>query len=202
MDASCAFDEKLKSIVFSSSDDLHTVNKSCQVGDIIRFHRFKIQDYKSQAQGCSNASFTSWIRFKREADDYEFEGNKNSTITEQDQEIVKRLRDWLKTRPALAGLIEAGLSDPVAMDTSDQASANAVDLVVQSPSKRSRLNEETSSVGKDTGLFNRLLYLQPKLTTLANVKQDGFFDLVCQLCAKCSSKGFKFIIVWDGTSTK
>ena len=178
---------------------MHTVHGSCEVGDIIRFHRFKIQDYKNQAQGCSNASFTSWIRFKKDADGYEYEGNKNSTITEQDEQIVKGLREWLRTRPALAGLIEAKLSDSVAMDTGDQTTADAV---FQSPSKRSRLNEDTTNQNRDSSLFNKLLYLQPKLTTLANVKQDGFFDLVCQLCAKCSSKGFKFIIIWDGTTTK
>jgi hypothetical protein len=90
VDNSCGYYDKLKCVVFSSSSDTSkTFSDVCEIGDIVRFHRLRIQEYMSKPQGVCTKSYTSWIRFKRQTSNFIYEGNKNSFVNEQDQEIVR-----------------------------------------------------------------------------------------------------------------
>ena len=37
---------------------------------------------------------------------------------------------------------------------------------------------------------------------ISQISQECYFDIVCQVCAICESRGTKFLMVWDGTKSK
>lgn len=99
VDHSCTRDQKIKTVIFFNPEDKNKIRDSCAVGDIVRLHRIKIQEYPTgQPQGLHMAKFSSWVCFKRAASDqeantsaeFEHVGNKgNHTIySEQDHIIV------------------------------------------------------------------------------------------------------------------
>ena len=47
VDESCRLDEKLKCVTFFANDDVHTITSNCEIGDIIRCHRFTVLKFES-----------------------------------------------------------------------------------------------------------------------------------------------------------
>ncbi len=88
MDDTCSYEQKIKCNLFSSIDETNLCSV-CEVGDIIRIHRIKIQTFEQQPQGVGT-SFCSWIRFKQDDDSFEFVGNKNTSIDDYDRYAVTR----------------------------------------------------------------------------------------------------------------
>ena len=133
VDNTCGPHDRLKCVVFSEPNSALSVASSCEIGDIVRFHRVKGQMYNNESQCVVNGTFSTWIRFKRNSDTFDYVGNRSaSRINDFDKAKVSELRDWLKTNPQVHALYEAGLSiehiDEIrAMDDmdTDEAAANA-----------------------------------------------------------------------------
>ena len=91
VDRSCGYNDKLKFNVFSDPNDDVQMGSVCEVGDILRFHRVKVQDYKGQPQAVLH-NFSSWARFKRLGTPPALAavvGNRpNVVVTPQDEQIV------------------------------------------------------------------------------------------------------------------
>jgi hypothetical protein len=89
------------------------------------------------------------------------------------------LRAWLKTNPQLSGLIEAQIS---------------------TPANQSISNDDLNT----TNTFNRTINLThiPQLITFSKIPQEGFFDIICQVCGILESKDILILLLWDGTKTK
>lgn len=183
VDPTCRGNERLKFVVFGASTE-----NDCEPGDIIRFHRFNTQEWNQEAQGVSHQTMTSWIRFKRNDTDFKFVGNRTSnTITDYDKARVTELREWLNTNPNLKALIDCGVSTGSSDDNSENVTSTSGYIPVTTVT--------------DLKTINKLPI--PNLFNLSNVPKEGFFDIVCQVCAKCQLIGQnkKFLFCWDGTKT-
>lgn len=110
-----------------------------------------------------NATFSSWIRFKRAKDnDFSFEGNNpSSSIDDEDKKRVKELREWLKTNPKVDALYEAGLSTP--MNTSGL--------------NENQLDYAASIMNMDTNNAIDLSKVHLKLSNFSQVCKEGFLIL-------------------------
>ncbi|XP_053572626.1 protection of telomeres protein 1 isoform X2 [Bombina bombina] len=84
---------KLKCLLFSGSQDI--LPKIYKTGDIVRFHRLKIQYFNSEIQGITSSGFSALV----------FDGtvgtpllprtaSKIYTFTDEDQKTVHMLREW------------------------------------------------------------------------------------------------------------
>lgn len=100
-------------------------------------------------------------------------------MNEEDKKNVTQLRAWLKTNPQLSGLIEAQISIPISLQMT---------------------NDNLNSANT----LNRTLNLNrtSQLVTLSKIPQEGFFDIVCQVCGILENKEILILLVWDGTKTK
>lgn len=140
----------------------------------------QINSFNNQAQGCCSEKISSWTRFKRADDGFEFLSNKNTTIDDKDKKHVSSLREWLKSNPNNPYLLEAGLSDKEIVDFG------------------SWKQEEYRTNSK---LFNH--YLPNARFVQFSRLGEGYIDIICQVCAVCKdSKDYNFLLVWDGTQTK
>lgn len=196
VDDSCGLDDKLKLNVFKDEKRPY-IEEVCQVGDIVRFHRIKVQEFNGNAQGVV-FKFCSWITFKRDSTDYLFESkNTTSTINDYDKNRVKELRNWLKTNPQNNALYEADLSK--AVDLNDTAFLTTHFLNQASNTMNMIVNKTISSTADNN---SSLAYFK-KNSPFSSITQFGYFDIVCQLCAVCSEvSGIKFMIAWDSTKSK
>ncbi len=157
VDDSCLATEKLKCNVFHEPNTA-SIAEVCQVGDIIRCHRFYLQFFNGNAQGTGGNMWSSWCSFKRAADNMDFESSKNSVIDSQDVTLVNNLRNWLKTNPDLDALVDAG-------------------LVCQEQFDVSRLNP-TNSVNTNSTLDFYLSNL--KIVQFSGIT-EGYLDIICQV---------------------
>ncbi len=82
------------------------------------------------------------------------------------------MRKWLKTNPNVNALYESLLRN-------DQFSSNTT---------------RNSSTINDTNSNN--------IISFSMIQEKYFCNLVCQICAICSTKKTKFLVLWDGTKTK
>ena len=64
VDDTCEANDRLKLNVFSPPNE-PLIRDACQIGDIVRFHRIRVQEYRGNPQGVHVAKMSSWIRFKR-----------------------------------------------------------------------------------------------------------------------------------------
>jgi hypothetical protein len=120
---------------------------------------------------------------------------------------VKELNDWLKTNPQNKALFEAYLSTPAleqqtgpggADPTPEELEHNAAQMLM-TPSAARPTTQLSTSPGRKNDKPNCVTF--SSVSALAQ-SQMVHYDIVCQLCAICDNKGFKFIIVWDGTKSK
>lgn len=112
VDESCGFNDCLKGVLFSGKNDTSCFEECCQVGDIVRLKRTKIQEFNEHAQACVS-QWSSWVTFKGgpSAIDYKHHARSSSSIvSEADKKRVKELREWLKTNPRNQQLFEANLA--------------------------------------------------------------------------------------------
>lgn len=99
-------DVKLTCMLFSGNYEALPI--ICKVGDIVRFHRLKIQVYKNELQGINTSGFASLT----------FEGTLGTPVTArtsskqfsfsaQDREMVEALRVWASTHiPASSAVVQ------------------------------------------------------------------------------------------------
>jgi len=163
--------EKLKCNVFHEPNTI-TIADACQVGDIIRCHRFYLQFFNGNAQGTGGNNWSSWCSFKRDTDDTDFQSNKSATVDQQDISLVKGLRDWLKTNPNLDALVEAGL---VFKEQFDLSRLNPID-----------------SVNTDSTLDFYLSNL--KIVQFSRIS-EGFLDIICQVINYQPLNSY-FLLTW------
>ncbi|RNA18085.1 protection of telomeres 1 [Brachionus plicatilis] len=178
VDDTCTETERLKCLVFDRNLSQPT---SCELGDVVRLNRIKIQVFNGQPQAVCNNLFSSWIRFKR-SDPQSYSGQ-STTVNQDDLDRVKHLLNWLDTSPKNQALYEASLSvprEPSAVTDSDIEMAASV----MNMQHLEKINHEPSKC---------------ELTKFSNVKKDTYVNIVCQICALCDNKGVKFVFVWDGT---
>ncbi|KAJ8038548.1 Protection of telomeres protein 1 [Holothuria leucospilota] len=99
----------LKCLIFNP--DIQSMPKVLELGDIVRFHRLKVVTYSSELQGQKGPGFSCLV----------FDGDPDSpvearsttanyTITENDKEKVKELRNWAKSGDKLMTRIRLSLS--------------------------------------------------------------------------------------------
>lgn len=88
---------------------------------------------------------------------------------------MNEIREWLKTNPANQHLYEAKLSIAPQVNTTIDP--------IQQPSMA----------------INNCDDYKANYRTISSIKNDGFYDLICQVCAICDVNATKFIIVWDST---
>ena len=86
------------------------------------------------------------------------------------------MRDWLKTQP-------------------DNLAFKDTTTIVKSPTIASVTeNPNGNQNGQQLKINN--------MSTFSKFPLEGFFDIVCQVCAICTNKDTKFVLVWDGTLSK
>ncbi|XP_005100900.1 uncharacterized protein LOC101863193 [Aplysia californica] len=82
--------EKLSCNIFSkSSDDLPRVD----VGDVVRFHRLKVQKFQGKRQGYNGPGF-QWLVFPEGSVGRKVASSMNFSFCEEDKNEVKRLSEW------------------------------------------------------------------------------------------------------------
>ena len=193
--------------MFFSPDETKSIGDSCELGDIIRFHRIKVQAYNGQPQAVVYNLFSTWICFKRGGGDFSYEGRTdvNSTINDSDRKRVRELRAWLKTNPQSEALFEAGLATPATNSVADQSElVNEMLIQAAAQMNMDQLSVTTAttqisphkSPNKGSIRYVPFSSINPVIGGMAH------YDVVCQLCAICDNKGIKFILVWDGTKSK
>lgn len=89
---------------------------------------------------------------------------------------MKELREWLKTQP-------------------DNSAFKDTTLISKAPST-------TTSPVANRALLSATKPKINNLVSLAKFPIDGYFDMVCQVCALCSTNETNFVYVWDGCTTK
>ncbi|CAF1029090.1 unnamed protein product [Brachionus calyciflorus] len=185
VDETCEFNEKLKFCVFNKGSYLQSL---CEIGDVLRFHRIKVQNFNGP-QGVSCESASTWVLFKR-TNPTEYSGNNvNSVVTDEDFSRVKQLLEWVKTNPRNKAMFEAGLSIAEAPVTD----FNENDLEMAA----SIMNLHTNEIQMPSISVPDISKL--KLSNFSLMTQNGYVDLVCQISAICDNKGVKFLLVTDGT---
>lgn len=87
VDDSCGLNDRLKGNVFNSGDK--NFQDYCQIGDIVRFKRVKIQEFNRLAQGLVS-QHSSWVTFKKDSNEYHTKYS-SSTVSEMDKKRVELL---------------------------------------------------------------------------------------------------------------
>lgn len=178
VDQSCTVSERLKCNIFNDLSDEKTISNTCEVGDILRCHRFNIQKFNDQPQGSASQLYSSWVRFKSNENSMDFIANKNCTIEDQDKSKVSELRTWLRSDPVSDALYEAGLS------------TKCLELTELNP-----LNQLNSKQ-------NFKYYLTDLKLVQFSRLSESYIDIICQICAICKRNDYYFIIAWDGTTSR
>lgn len=130
----------------------------------------KIDIFNNHAQGVGKNNYSHWIRFKRNATDFEYEGSgAQSTFEESDKELVTELREWLRTNPQVDALIEAGLA------------TSASSIVASEDINESTLAAAAAIMSMNPSYFpaNRLENLN--LVKFEKLQPETFVDIICQV---------------------
>ena len=165
------------------SNDFTGIEKYCNVGDIVRIHRFKVQSFHNSPQGVVVPKMSSLIRFKLNDEDFSYEGNHSpsSAITfgENDKVKVKALRDWVK---------------------SDQKVAE----FLKNETQHNFFSNNNNNNYKDSKMSSNMQTSFPIINPIkiSQVSQNSFFDIILQICGICKDvNGITFLMVWDGTKS-
>ena len=180
MDETCTETEKLKCLVFERSMPIYA---NCELGDVVRLNRIKVQSFNDQPQGVCNELFGSWVRFKRN-NPHSYSGQSNN-VDQDDLNRVNDLFNWLNTNPKNQSLYEAQLSVPIELSTESICQSD-LDIAAKAMNMQNldQINQESNKI---------------KLTNFSILQRDTYVNIVCQICALCENKGVKFVLVWDGS---
>ena len=107
------------------------------------------------------------------------------------------MNNWLKTNPQNTALFEANLATRAPDQTNTEPTEEEIE---QGATRMMLMSPQATSPPKK---FNEKVRCVPFSSVSALTQgQMVHYDIVCQVCAICDNKGFKFIIVWDGTKSK
>ena len=158
------------------ANDFTGIEKFCDIGDIVRLHRLKVQSYKNSPQGLVT-KICSLIRFKLNDTDFFYKANRMPIsaikFDDSDKAKINELREWAKSKK-----IE---SEYLRIEMKQNSSSN-------------RLSGNSSNYQSSFPILNPI--------KISQINQNSFFDIILQVCAICSDcNGTKFLMVWDGTKS-
>lgn len=180
VDETCTETEKLKCLIFERSVP---INANCEVGDVVRLNRIKVQSFNNQAQGVCNELFGSWVKFKK--NNPKCHVGQSENVTEDDFNRANDLFNWLNTNPKNQALYEAKLSAPAELSS---------ELIAETDLDTAAKVMNMQNLDQVCQGPNRI-----KLVNFSSLQKDTYVNIVCQICALCDNKGVKFVLVWDGS---